>query len=266
MKNNDLSVYRGRDYIINDFITIHQPTLGEIEMFGEEEYWSTVYSICATPTDMKWQLHLIGEDWNQVSDYELFLMMYRSLTKESTSLIFGDLDFNEYELDINPVNGDMCLIKYKQDESNKESNIKKILFGSKEKKDREIVNVIDRSIYEQIVSYLRTSHKLKKNVERAMTETTRLVLLEEAEENFNMAKNKPYKSQLVNLISTFTTMEGSGYNHNTIWDLKINAFMIALESIQHNKSVDRLLQSGYSGFGVDLSKINKKELNYFGRD
>ena len=78
-----------------------------------------------------------------------------------------------------------------------------------------------------------------------------------------MSKTQKFKSRLLPLISTMTNMIGFGYNWTTVWDMKINAFMDAVQQVQHIKNADLLLSSGYSGFGIDLKKINKKEINYF---
>lgn len=237
--NDPLQVYRGEDYVINSYIKIHQATLGEICDVGEENYFSVVHSITATPTDMKYLLSLKDIDWNKVDDYELFLMNYQSFIPERTYVLFGDLDFTKYEIMVERDNEELCLY-------NKENN-----------------SVIDKSIYTLIVSYLRKAHGLSRNVERAMTETTKEVLLEEAKEQYESQQNKEYKSTLVPLISTMINMEGFNYTHENIWNMKINAFLDSVRRIQKIKNADILLQSGHSGFGVDLKKINKKQLNYF---
>jgi hypothetical protein len=69
---------------------------------------------------------------------------------------------------------------------------------------------------------------------------------------------------LKDLISTLTNMEGFKYSWSNVWEVKIGAFMDSAKRIPHNKYVDLLLQSGYSGFGVNLKSINKKDLNWFG--
>lgn len=239
MQNDNLQVYRGEDYIINDYIKIHQCSLGEICDFGEQEYFSMINTFTATPTDMKYQLSLQGIDWNTLSDFDLFLILYRGFNKEDTKIIFGDLDFSQYQVYQNKDTEELCLYNPNDD------------------------TVIDKSIYTLIASYLRKSHNLKRNEERAMTETTRLVLLDEAKEQYEMNKDKEYQSFLIPLISTMINMAGFNYNHTTIWDMKINAFMDSVSRIQHIKNADLLLQGRYSGFGIDLKKINKKELNYF---
>jgi len=237
--NDDLKVYRGEDYVINDSVKIHQCTLGEICDFGEQRYFSLIYTLTSTPTDMKYILFLNDIDWNEISDFELFMMQYTSLDMEDTQILFGDLDFSKYKIYLNQENEEPCIYNPETD------------------------SVIDKSVYELIVSYLRKSHCLKKNVERAMTETTKEVLIEEAKEQYEENLNKKYKSMLIPSISTMINMDGFNYTHETIWDIKINAFMDSVNKIQKIKKANLLLQSGYSGFGVDLNKVNKKDLNYF---
>lgn len=168
-------------------------------------------------------------------------MRYKSFTKDLSEIVFGDLDLSEFD-------------KFTHKESGET-----VLYNS----GKDII--VDRSIYEIMARYLRKAHNLSKNVERAMTETTKIVLLEEAKEQFEMNQNKEYKSVLLPLISTLTNMEGFKYGWTNVWDMKINAFMDAVSKIQHIKNANLLLFSGYSGFGVDLKKISTDSLNYFSR-
>lgn len=168
-------------------------------------------------------------------------MRYRTFTKDLTKIVFGDLDLSEFKIFNRKDNGEIVLYNASKDIT------------------------IDRSIYEIVVKYLRKTHNLSKNIERAMTETTKFVLLEEAKEQFEMNQDKEYKSVLLPLISRLTNMEGFKYGWTDVWNMKINAFMDAVSSIQHIKNANLLLFSGYSGFGVDLKKISKDSLNYFAR-
>lgn len=239
IKNDPLKIFRGNDFVVNSYITIHQPTLDEIADWGESKYWALVYTLVATPTDMKLELDKIGVDWNEITDFECFLYFYTLFTPDFSGIIFGDLDMSAYQIALNNENGETVLYNVEED------------------------SVIDKSIYTIITDYVRKSHGLKKNEERAMNDTTKRVLLEEAEENAQRNKNKADKSLLLELISTMCCMEGFKYNHNDVWQMKINAFIDAVQRVQKIKNVDLLLQSGYSGFGVDLKKISKRELNYF---
>ena len=153
IKNDELQIYRGKDFIVNDKIQIHQPTLGEICDWGEQNYFSFIYNITATPTDLKYFLSLSGIDWNEISEYELFLKIYKVFDVETTRILFGDLDFASFHPMVREDNGEIVLY----------DDISDIL--------------IDRSIYEIIVNYVRKAHNLKKNIERAMNETTKTVLI-----------------------------------------------------------------------------------------
>lgn len=241
MKNDKLQIYRGKDYIINDKIIIHQPTLEEICDWGEERYFSFIYNFVATPTDRKYILHQMGVDWNEITDYEMFLRFYATYSLDVSKIVFGDLDFQAFKVYKNTENGELVLF-------NPETKV-----------------TFDRSVYELSVDYLRKSHNISKNVEIAMTETTKTVLLEEAKENMEMGRDKQYESILLPLISTMVNMKEFKYGWTDIWGMKIYAFMDSIKMVQHIKNAELLLTSGYSGFGVDLKKINKNNINYFYR-
>ena len=51
-----LLLYFGDDYVVNDYITMHQPKIGEIVKYGEKQYYSMVQTLSAIPSDMKSQL------------------------------------------------------------------------------------------------------------------------------------------------------------------------------------------------------------------
>lgn len=239
-----MQIYRGEDFKISDKIIIHQPTLGEIADWGEQDYFGLVHSLTATPTDLKYQLSVVGIDWNEISDFDCFRKRYHVFTPDFTKIIFGDLDISSLE-----------------DGWENEQNGERILYNP------ETGIGIDRSVFTIITDYLRKAHNIKRNDEKAMTEMTRIVLLEEAKENYEASQRKSYESVLLPLVSTLTNMEGFKYGWKDVWDMKINAFMDAAKTIQHVKNVDLLLNSGYSGFGIDLSKITNKseKLNYFAR-
>ena len=48
---DDLKLYIGDDYVINDSIKVLQPTIREIAEFGERDFFSVVHTITAIPSD-----------------------------------------------------------------------------------------------------------------------------------------------------------------------------------------------------------------------
>ena len=90
---DELSLYLGKDYIINDKIRIHQPTIGEIAEYGEARYYLMVQTFCAIPSDMKSILEDIKIDYTKLPDFDFFIMLSRSLKPTETNILFGELDF-----------------------------------------------------------------------------------------------------------------------------------------------------------------------------
>ena len=125
--------------------------------------------------------------------------------------------------------------------------------------------VIDEYTYNVITDYLRKVHFIEKDEKMPGNESTKMILIEDALEELQMASQKEYESFLKNLISAMVNYEGFKYNHEQVWDLKINAFMDSVKRVSKIKNADLLLQSGYSGFGINLKDIkDKNQLNWLG--
>ena len=232
---DQLQLYFGDPYVINENITIKQPNIGQIMEYGEKKYYSMVHTITAIPSDMKSQLFDMGLDYEQLEDFGLFQMLAPTLTKESTSILFGDIDFTKLKVYRNPQN-DLKVLA-----------------------DRESGIVIDQLIYERIVNYLRSVHGLKKKVEKAKNAMTKRVLIEEDRRNIAMNKNKPYKSFLTPLVSAVKVR--MGYTKDYVRNMGIYEFTDDIARLQIINNADALLRGMYSGM-IDTKKIDKKELNW----
>lgn len=242
---DELQIYGGNSYKINDNISIRQPTLGEIRDYGEKKYFNMVYTLCSVGADLKWQLDDIGIDYTQISDYKLFYSyLAKRYSKEETKILFGDiLNFSQMQI---IHDGDI------------EDDIMIQLL------DNGSTIRIDRFIYASIVNILRKMHKFKRNDELPGNEATRQILIEDARDEYEENKNKRGKSYLLPLISTMVNSEGFKRNDITVFDMKVRAFMDSVARVGKIKNAELLLQSGYSGFGIDLKKIDKETLNYMG--
>lgn len=234
---DELKMYFGEPFYINDKIVIYIPTIGDIVEFGEREYYSMVYTLTCIPSDMKSKLDDIGINYMKISDFELFMMLSRGLTPESTRLILGDLDLSKFEPCINQKNDEVVLYD----------------------KDNDIV--IDRLIYTKMVDYIRKVHGIKPKVEKATTETVRKILIQLDRQQINKAKKEPYKSQLKVMISAMMRYPGFKYKKNELKECGLYEFMDTFYGAQVYVSSTALLQGSYSGM-IDTSKINKKEFNW----
>lgn len=239
--NDELLIYRGSDIFVKEGITIRQPTLGEICDYGERDYFSMVFSLTAVPADLKWQLDELGLDYTHVSDFELFYtMLYKSFTKEQTAILFGGLDWAGFGLYSKPDSNDVVLF-------NPCSNI-----------------IIDEFTYLVIMDVLRRIHGLKRNQQLPGNEATKRILIEDARDAYFASLDKEYHSQLKHLISTMINSPGFKYGHSEVWNMKINAFMDSVKRISKIKHADLLLQSGYSGYGINLKDVTSQQLDWLG--
>ena len=242
---NELKVYFGDDYVINNAITIKHPKIGDIVELNEQDYFSTVYTLAAIPSDMKSQLWDLGICWEDITDFELFVMLSRSLPIDKTKVFFGDIDFGKFDIMQNTVNDELVMVqKVNPTESNPDGLI-----------------IIDTYIYLQIVEYIRKLHNIVPKVEKAGSNTVRRILIEEDRRKLMKVKDEGYKSQLLPLISSLINCSEFKYGLNEIRQMPIYAFMDSISRVQVIKSSTALLQGCYSGM-IDSSKIDKKELNW----
>lgn len=229
-------MYFGDDYVINDKIKIHQPTIGEVVKYGEASYFSTVHTITAIPSDMKSQLwDNMNLDWTEVQDFELFMMLTQTLTPDRTFLLFGDLDFSKLRPFRNNQNGNIVLA------------------------DKETGVVIDEMIYLRIVTYLRKLHNIKPKVEKAANKITKRILIDEDRNKILYSKDKPFKSYLLPLISAVKVKQG--YTKDYVKNMGFYEFMDDVNRMQVIHNADHLLSAAYAGT-IDMKKINKAELNW----
>lgn len=90
-KFDQLKMYFGEPFEVGNGITIYQPTVGKILEVGESDFYGTLYVFIANPTTYRVQLWDNGIDWNKVSDYELFMMLVKSVRPEISSSLLERL-------------------------------------------------------------------------------------------------------------------------------------------------------------------------------
>jgi hypothetical protein len=234
---DELQLYFGDPYIINEHISIIQPTINDIILYGESNYFSVIHSIVAIPSDMKsilWdQMNL---DWTELDDYELFMIMAQTLTPDKTSILFGDLDFSKLKPFKNKQNDEIVLA------------------------DVDTGVIIDKMIYLRIVTYLRKLHNMKKpKVENAVNKITKKVLLDEDRDKVRLSKDKPFQSYLLPMISSVKVKQG--YTKDYVRHMGLSEFFTEVTRLQIIDQADHLLNGVYCGM-ADLSKVNKKNFDW----
>lgn len=250
-----------REVVINDKLTVCIPTVAEI-IESEKKYYSyydAVKTLVATPLDYMVQLDDAGVDFNTLSQYDLFLILFRSI-KERISLQNNDNSIKECEK-IDPSvfrmifkNIDFLSLNLGVDLQNKAP----VLINDK----NEVI--IDRSVYRKICQFLHYIHYIQPDRRKAGNEEARRYMIERARIKQQRAsrriKNK-HSSQIEDLIVALVNTEQFKYNYESTKDLTIYQFNTSLHQIINKMNYDNIMTAYYSGT-VDISKISQDELNW----
>lgn len=212
------------------------PTIKQIVEFGEQQYYSIVHTLASTPSDFKAPLWDMKLDWEEITDFQFFIMLTQSLPQDKTKLLLGDVDLSKMKLYPHPENEDEVILA-----------------------DKENGFIIDEYIYLKMAEYIRQMHGLKKNVEHAKNKRTKRALLEYDRQLRESRSDSEYKSFLFPLVTSLKVK--MGYTLDYIGQMHIVEFMNDINRLNIIRSADALLGATYSGF-CDTSKIDKKQMDW----
>ena len=225
------------EIVINDFISIQVPKVGEILDDNEDTYYNMVQLLTAMPIDMCVALDDVGIDFSKINDYELFLLMFNVFKQCDTKLIFGDFDLSPFELAV------------------KESTGKVVLLDPKTERE------IDRTVQVNIAETLRKIHHLEKNNRKPGNEEARKYMIERARKKQNRNRRRKHDSQLEDLIVAMVNTEQYKYDFAGTLELSIYQFNESVRQITHKINYSNLMFGIYSG-SVSSKDINQDDLNW----
>lgn len=245
---DDLKLYFGAGFQVTEYIYIHQPTIGEIIEYGENEYYQMVSTFCIIPSDIKSMLWDSGIDWEKISDFELFCLMVTAFDINKTRILFGDIDFSKFRMMEREENGEMVLFQRVR---------KQLDDGTEDVQDI----IIDVMVYQKIVDFIRKLHYLHPNVEHSTSKKAKELLILLDRENHEKAKKEGHRSTLLPLVSGLLNSAEFKYKKSELKEVGIFEFYDSIARIQTIKSADALLKGCYGGF-INTSGIDKNELNW----
>lgn len=238
---DEMKLYRGQDIHITDQIIIKQPTLGQICDFGQNEYLGFVNTFTATHMDENMIVLLsdAGLDFNNISDWELFILIYKSLG-ECSELLFDNLNFNDFIID-----------------SKDEHLILKNGKGT----------IIDETIYKIIVEYLRKMNNISTPKFTRVKDDAiqKQMAIEDAKRQVESMRRKTRlglneSSPLLPYISYLVNKSGFKHDEVSIFDMKIYPFWDSVKRLIAIDTSEHLYHGLYSGC-LDLKKnpsLNKE--------
>lgn len=221
---------------INDFVSIRIPTVGEV-LEDEDGYYSLVQLLTAMPIDLMVMLDDSGIDFTQITDYDLFILIFSALKQCDTHLVFGDLDLTPFELAIDADTGRAIML------------------------DPATERKFDRALQLNIANTLRKIHHLEKNIKKPGNEEAREYMIERARKKMNRAKRQQSDSQLEDLIISMVSTEQYKYDFAGTRELTIYQFNECVRQIIHKVNYSNIMFGIYSG-NVSSKDISQDELNW----
>lgn len=252
IKFDRLQMYFGDPYTVDiegvpGKITIYQPTIGNIVSFGEQPFYQTLNVFVTNTTSHRLMLWENGFDWNELSDFELFVMLYKTINPEASKLIFKDLDFQKFE----PL----------KKRFNEEDEPELILYNQED--DIEI----NSEVYNYMSQYLRNVF----NIFPEEKFTTDLVMkkwyINKDKRQLAIDKEKAEKGELKQnssiqpVISACINHPGFKYTLEELKNVGVCEFYDSVKRLQVFENTTALLKGVYSGF-VDGKNIKSDEYNF----
>lgn len=249
-KFDQLKMYFGEPFDVGNGITILQPTVGEILEIGEENFYGVLYTFISNPTTYRLQLWDMGIDWNKITQFELFMMLYRTIDTNVSRLLFKDVDFAGFDLYSK-------MIKVTNDDGVEEDKKVPVLFNKEQNIE------ISEDDFTLISEYLQVMFNIFPKVERAKGRSTKESIIEEDRLNlqFKQKQGEDNESGLLALVSSCVNHPGFKYKLQELRDVGICQFMDSVQRLQVYEASTALMAGIYSGF-VDSSKIKAEDYNW----
>lgn len=224
------------EIVINDFVSIRIPTVGEI-IECEDAYYNLVQLLTAMPVDLMVALDDVGIDFSTINDYDLFIITFNAIKQCDTRLIFGDLDLSAFEFAVDEATGRAVMLDTKTDRK------------------------FDRALQVNIAETLRKIHHLEKNNRKPGNEEARKYMIERARKKMNRNRRRTHSSQLEDLIVAMVNTEQYKYDFAGTLELSIYQFNESVRQITHKINYSNIMFGIYSGT-VNPKDINQEELNW----
>lgn len=271
---NEVSLVLNGKLDLGNNLSLNFPTVNEfLNPEFEKKYYSLLSNLISTPTDLAYQLDQIGVDFTEIDPYEMFIKYLAPNIKNDLSrVLFNDeFDFSKC-IPITSKSGEIMLKQHIIKNTEKivnDNHIKKSLWNKSvylktETTTNEYDICFDRITYKRVIKALTYLHGLKQNNDKPGNNGAKKLFILKSKQNFKKSKSKSNSSQMLNIISSLVNNSSFKYNWETILDINICQLMNSFNRIMKHERATLILQSGYSGFGLDLKDIDKKEIDWSG--
>lgn len=244
-----LQMYFKEPYVIDlentrGKLVVYQPTIGDIISLGEERFYNTLYIFITNTTTYRLMLWKSGIDWNEISDFELFLMLYTGIDNEVSKLFFPDINWEDFNL-------------YEKQDNEKTSMI---LYNEKDNIE------INENVYNHFSQYLRNVFNIypdEKLTNNAIMKDW-FIQKDKRQLEINKEKEKMGKkeeSSIQSIVSACVNHPGFKYKLHELRNVGVCEFYDSVKRLQIYESTTALMKGMYSGF-LDAKEIRPEDYNF----
>lgn len=227
-------------------ITLVQPSIGDVVDLGEKRFYSTLNIFTTNTTAFRLQLWEQNIDWNDTSDFELFIMLLNTADKEVYQTFLPELDLSNF----------VGFIKTTED-----GRKQKILYDVENKIE------INEQIYFRISQYLRNTFNIYPEEKITKDRVLKKWYIEKDKRELKNAEYKRNKngdseeSGLLPIISGCVNHPGFKYKTSELKELGVYQFYDSVKRLQIYESTTALQKGMYSGF-MDTKGISPEDYNF----
>jgi len=248
LKFDMLRMYFGKPYVIDlpsadGSVTVLIPKLNDILEIGEGRFNATLGLFTTNTTQYRLVLHKADPpvDWNEISDFELFMGLYQQADPEVVSRLFDGLCLNKFEV-------------YVKDGKTR------VLYNEETKTE------INEEVYQHIAQFLRRVFNI--HVEEKITKdpVLKMMYYQKDEIALERAKKKREKgmdeqSSIQPLVSACVNHPGFKYKLSELEQVNICEFYDSVSRLNVYENTVALIRGSYSGM-MDTSKIKAESFNF----
>lgn len=244
---DSLRMYFGEPYVIDleeidGSITIYQPTIGDMIRVGENKFHITLNFLTTNTTACRLMLHQMGKDWNVVSDFELFCLLYHNIDPEVSKLIFGDLDWSKFKI---------------AQKTDTEGNITWFLVNQEQN------IIINESVYQHFHQYLQRVFNIFPEEKFTRDPMLKQWWIDQEVRRTEREESKPSSesSSIQPIISALVNHPGFKYKLKELKDVGVCEFYDSVKRLQIYEQSTAVLKGMYSGM-ISSKDIDPDSYNF----
>lgn len=248
---DQLQLYFREPYVIDlenvdGTIVLTQPSINDIIRLGEKRFYATLNIFTTNTTAFRLQLWQQGADWNEVSDFDLFIGLLSNADKDVYQTFLPDIDFAKFA-------------KFAKRVS--ETKTENVLYDIEDKIE------INEQVYFHISQCLRTLFNIYPTEKITDDAILKKWYIEKDKRELKIREEKKEKgeldedSNLMPIISGCVNHPGFKYKTSELKEIGVYEFWDSVKRLQVYESTTALQKGMYSGF-MDTKNIKPEDYNF----